>query len=223
MNVQILRNELQHVLSGKSSVRFGGTLQSIARYLGNGAGTSRAIEDQKRFKKQEEESLIPFIADNQLWLHTIDFSQYVSEGAEQRVFLQDNRHVIKLNDAIYYRCWLEYFQNLLLHNYFFVDTAYQFLGFIKENNHLYCAIQQNYVSTDSGTEIESVKSFMAANGFRNNRNNDYIHDELGIIIEDLHDENVLTKNEVLYFIDTVFYTTDKFWNSEQLSLETIIP
>lgn len=108
MNVQILRNELQDVLSGKSSVRFGGTLQSIARHLGNGAGTSRTIEDQKRFKKQEEESLIPFIADNQLWLHNIDFSQYVSEGAEQRVFLQDDRHVIKLNDAIYYQCWLEY-------------------------------------------------------------------------------------------------------------------
>jgi len=214
MNVQILRNELQDVLSGKSSVRYGATLQSIARYLGNGKGTSRTIEDQKRFKKQEEDSLIPFIDDNKLWINNIDFSQYVSEGAEQRVFLQDNRHVIKLNDAIYYRHWLEYFQNLLLHNYFFVDTAYQFLGSIKENNQLYSTVQQNYVSTDSVTDIEYVKTFMAANGFRNNRNNDYINEELGIIIEDLHDENVLTKNEVLYFIDTVFYTTDKFWNSE---------
>ena len=55
MNVQILRNELQHVLSGKSSVRFGGTLQSITGYLSNCSGTSRAFEDQKRFKKQEEE------------------------------------------------------------------------------------------------------------------------------------------------------------------------
>ena len=78
MNVQILRNELQDVLSGRSSVRFGGTLQSIARYLGNGQGTSRKFEDQKRFKKQEEESLIHFIADNKLLLNNIDFSQYVS-------------------------------------------------------------------------------------------------------------------------------------------------
>ena len=36
------------------------------------------------------------------------------------------------------------------------------------------------------------------------RNNDYIHDELGIIIEDLHDEKVLTQNGLLYFIDTFF-------------------
>jgi hypothetical protein len=47
------RNEEQHVLSGKSSVRFGGTIQSITRYLGNCQGTGGAIEEQKHFKKQE--------------------------------------------------------------------------------------------------------------------------------------------------------------------------
>lgn len=211
MNVQILRNELQHVLSGKSSVRFGGTLQSITGYLSNCSGTSGAFEDQKRFKKQEEERLISFITAHHLWLNNLDFSQYVSEGAEQRVYLKDTRHVIKLNDAIYYSCWLDYFQNLLLHNYFFPDTAYEILGFTLDGDQLYCVIQQNFVSTTEVTDILHVKAFMAANGFRNNRNNDYIHDELGIIIEDLHDENVLTKNEVLYFIDTVFFTTSQFW------------
>lgn len=52
---------------------------------------------------------------------------------------------------------------------------------------------------------------MAANGFINTRNNDYCNDELGIILEDLHDENVLTKNDVLYFVDSVFYLIDDFW------------
>jgi len=37
------------------------------------------------------------------------------------------------------------------------------------------------------------------------RNNDYFNPKLGIILEDLHDENVLTNNGILYFIDTVFY------------------
>lgn len=36
---------------------------------------------------------------------------------------------------------------------------------------------------------------------------------LSLILEDLHDENVLTRNGVLYFIDTVFFLTDQFWNS----------
>lgn len=46
---------------------------------------------------------------------------------------------------------------------------------------------------------------MNENGFENTRNNDYINHDLGVIIEDLHDENVLTQNGILYFIDTVFY------------------
>ena len=36
---------------------------------------------------------------------------------------------------------------------------------------------------------------------------DYYNEELGLILEDLHDENVLTQNGMLYFIDTVFYIT----------------
>jgi len=47
--------------------------------------------------------------------------------------------------------------------------------------------------------------FLENNGFMLQRNNDYTHPTLGIILEDLHDENVLTSQEVLFFIDTVFY------------------
>ncbi|MFN6019612.1 MAG: hypothetical protein ACK49F_04430 [Bacteroidota bacterium] len=35
-------------------------------------------------------------------IQSIDFSQYVSEGAQQRVYLKESNHVLKLNDAIYY-------------------------------------------------------------------------------------------------------------------------
>lgn len=62
------------------------------------------------------------------------------------------------------------------------------------------------------TDLNEVKNFLKQNGFENNRNNDYINQELGVILEDLHDENVLTKNDILYFIDTVFYLTNPFWN-----------
>ena len=139
----------------------------------------------------------------------------MSEGAEQRVFLKDGEHVIKLNDAIYYSSWKEYLYNLLLHNYFFQDTAYELSGFTKENDVLYVVVQQNYVSITTPTDLNEVKQFMKSNGFVNNRNNDYINSELGIIIEDLHDENVLTQNGILYFIDTVFYLTDEFWNQSE--------
>lgn len=206
-----LKNELHNVLSGKSEVRFGTIIQAIACYLNNGAQTSSAVEDEKSFKKQETKILENYIAEKNLWIRDIDFSQYVSEGAEQKVYLKDSEHVLKLNDSIYYSSWKDYLYNLLLHNYFFSDTAYELKGFTKNDAVLYAVVQQNYVSITSSTDLDKVKEFLSVNGFNNNRNNDYINEELGIILEDLHDENVLTQNEILYFIDTVFYLTEKFW------------
>lgn len=55
---------------------------------------------------------------------------------------------------------------------------------------------------------------MLENGFENIRNIDYYDPDLGIILEDLHDENVLTQNDILYFIDTVFYIKPEiFWST----------
>lgn len=207
-----IKDELHNVLSGKSQVRFGATIQAIARYLDDGEKTSATIEIDKHFKKQETKRLEDYISKNNLWIENIDFSQYISEGAEQRVYLKDSEHVFKLNDAIYYNSWKDYFHNLLLHNYFFSDTAYELLGFTKDNEVLYAVVKQNYVSITSNTDLRKVKEFLTLNGFVNNRNNDYINSDLGIILEDLHDENVLTRNDILYFIDTVFYTTETFWS-----------
>lgn len=209
-----LKNELHHIISGKSQVRFGATIQTVAGYLSDGAQSSPKTQDTKQIREQETKSLEKFISDKALWINNIDFSQYVSEGAEQRVFLKDSNHVLKLNDAIYYSYWKDYFHNLLLHNFFFPDTAYELIGFTKENNALYAVVQQSYVTITQTTDLEQVKAFLGSNGFINNRNNDYFNPDLGIILEDLHDENVLTKDDILYFIDTVFYITDEFWSHE---------
>lgn len=206
-----MKNELHNILSGKSEVRFGAIIQTIANYLRESQKTSSEVKDSKCFKKQETTQLEHYISQNNLWINTIDFSQYVSEGAEQKVFLKDTKHVIKLNDSIYYVSWEDYFHNLLLHNYFFPDTAYELLGFTKNDDVLYAVIQQNFVEADSVTDLQTVKLFLEQNGFVNSRNNDYYNPDLGIILEDLHDENVLTQNNILYFIDTVFYITDEFW------------
>ena len=112
-----LKHELHNVLSGKSQVRFGAIIQSIASYLNDGTQTSAIIEDEKHFKKQETKRLENYISDKNLWID-IDLTQYVSEGAEQKVYLKDTENVLKLNDSIYYNSWKDYLYNLLLHNYF---------------------------------------------------------------------------------------------------------
>jgi len=205
-----LKDELHNVLSGKSKIRFGTVIQTIACYLSNGAQTGTAIEVEKHYKKEEEKRLEGYISDNKLWVE-IDLTQYVSEGAEQKVYLKDTDSVLKLNDSIYYTSWRDYFYNLLLHNFFFLDTAYDLIGFTKDQNVLYAVVKQSYVSITNTTDLAKVREFLILNGFKNIRNNDYYNPDLGIILEDLHDENVLTRNDVLYFIDTVFYLTDAFW------------
>lgn len=101
--------------------------------------------------------------------------------------------------------WVDYFHNLLLNNLFFSDTAYQLLGFHKDLDVLYAVVEQPFVKANEKTDLNLVKAFLETNGFLNKKNHDYYNEDLGIILEDLHDENVLTQNGMLYFIDTVFY------------------
>ena len=147
-----LKNEIHNVLSGKSKVRFGTIIQTIARYLNDGESTGKAVENEKQYKKQETQRLVGFISENNLWIE-VDLTQYVSEGAEQKVYLKDNEHVLKLNDSIYYSTWKDYFYNLLLHNYFFPDTAYNLIGFTRDNDILYAVVQQSYVSISATTDL----------------------------------------------------------------------
>ena len=206
-----IKHEINYVISGKSQVRFGTTIQAVSSYLGDGATSGPKTEIPKQVREQETEKLEKLIFEKNLWVNKIDFSSFVSQGAEQRVFLQDSEYVLKLNDGIYFSSWKDYFINLLLHNFFFPDTAYDLIGFIKENQILYAVVRQAYVSITENTDLEKVKIFLESNGFVCTRNNDYFNPDLGIILEDLHDENVLTRNGVLYFIDTVFYLAEGFW------------
>ncbi len=76
---------------------------------------------------------------------------------------------------------------------------------------MFAVVEQRFVEITQSTDLAFVKSFLHENGFETIKNNDYINKDIGIIIEDLHDENVLTKDGLLYFIDTVFFTNDDFW------------
>jgi Serine/Threonine/Tyrosine Kinase found in polyvalent proteins len=207
-----IKYELQYILSGKGEVKYGSTIQTIASYLRRSKETGGLASEEKSFKSKEKLNLINWINSNNFWYDTIDFSLFVSEGAEQKVYLKDDNFVLKLNDSIYYESWLDYFYNLLLNNYFFPDTAYELIGFHRNSDTLYAVVKQRFVKVDQLTDLNEVKVFLGNNGFENIRNNDYYNPFLGIILEDLHDENVLTQQGILYFIDTVFYLKSEiFW------------
>ena len=73
-------------------------------------------------------------------------------------------------------------------------------------------MKQPYVKSTEPIDLQKVKAFLNRQGFVNNRNNDYYNPELGLILEDLHDENVLSNNGIPFFIDTTFYLTEKFFD-----------
>ena len=79
-------------------------------------------------------------------------------------------------------------------------------GFVKEDNVLYAVLKQPFITADAQVDLEDIKKLLHFNGFENTQRQDYIHRELGLILEDMHDENVLVNSEMLFFIDTVFYT-----------------
>jgi len=200
-----MTNEIQCIISGKSQIRYGANIQAAISYLTGSQEPGSLDKTDKYFKRKETKRLREYIENQNLWIKDIDLNNYVSEGAEQKVYLKDSRSVIKLNDAIYYLSWVDYFINLLLNNYFFPDTAYNLLGFYENEMILYAVVEQSFVRATEKTDLHFVEQFMNSNGFQKIRNNDYFNSELGIILEDLHDENVLTSNGILYFIDTVFY------------------
>jgi Serine/Threonine/Tyrosine Kinase found in polyvalent proteins len=208
-----MKYELQNIISGKSQIIHGTIIQATASYLERSQRTSEVDKESKLFREQETEYLREYVNIHNLWVMNINIDNYVSEGAEQKVYLMDGKSVIKLNDAIFYNTWVDYLHNLLLNNYFFPDTAYELLGFYELDEVVYAVVKQPFVKATEKTDLQIVKNFMLANGFTNTRNNDYFNPELGIILEDLHDENVLTENGILQFIDTVFYIKDSFYEN----------
>ncbi|HEX5024663.1 MAG TPA: hypothetical protein VFV68_05295 [Agriterribacter sp.] len=198
---------------------------TVARnFLCSGFGTSKTVkrdfESQLLIKKEQAIRLSKFATLNNLWIKSLPSeSKFLAEGGEAKVFFDsDNLHVIKINDAGYYATWLEYFNSLVLHNLFFSETAYSFLGFVNTNDTLKSVVRQRFIIADGQADLADIRDFLATNGFANTRRQDYYNKEYGLILEDMHDENVLVNSNTLFFIDTVFYTIDP--DSEQAVLGT---
>jgi len=207
-----IHDELQHLIIGNGQVGNPGQLKKTQNFLRRNAQTGFGTEKQKPLKDEEKTHLIEFAHNENLFYQDeILESNFISAGAEQKVYRFDDFHVIKINDSIFYEYWLDYFNSLLIHNYFFQSTAYDFEGFKIIDDTLYAVVKQDFIKASEPTDMNAVKQFLEFNRFMNTRNNDYLNTELGLIFEDIHDENVLSKNKVFYFIDTIFYLTPDFY------------
>jgi hypothetical protein len=181
---------------------------SLCRSFATSTTVKKDFESKAIIKKEQARFIEDYCDRHSLWCPSApDEHLYLTRGGEARVYLHsDNRHVLKLNDGIYYATWLEFLNSIILHNILFENTAYSLLGFIKEEDVLLAALLQPFVISTEQTDLNDVREFLDFNGFKNVRRNDYMNAELGLILEDMHDENVLVNSNTLFFIDSVFYT-----------------
>ena len=205
-----IRREIQHIVRGTLREGDEDSCSKIRNLLcksfGTGPTVKKEFESRAIIKEQQACFLKSYARDHYFWFDSLPAgSQYLIEGGESKVFLTaDGLNVIKTNDASYYATWDEFFNNLVLHNLFFPYTAYLFLGFIEMNDKLCAVIQQPYIEGEQ-PDLEHIEGVLRYNGFTKVKRQDYYHEELGIALEDMHDENVIAQGQLLFFIDTVFY------------------
>lgn len=205
------RRKLQNIISGISIEGKSDNCTTARNYLCASYTTSTtvktAFEHRAKIKEEQSKLLIELAKENNFWLYKLPVeNSYFARGGEAKVYLaSDGKSVIKTNDAIYYNTWLDFLNSIIIHNLLFTDTKYTLLGFFEEADTLTAVLQQSYVISDELTNLINVKTYLEHNGFENTKRNDYYNKELGLILEDMHDENVITNSNILFFIDTVFY------------------
>jgi hypothetical protein len=67
-----LKNHLYAIMSGKSEVRHGKIIQTIANDIRESQRTSTTSKGSKLYKEQEKQKLESYISNNQLWVNDID-------------------------------------------------------------------------------------------------------------------------------------------------------
>ena len=198
------KDEIRNVILGKSKVSNGEPIQTIANYLRRSKGTSYMVTDPRFLKKSEEEILKSY----KRIIPISTFKNKIGQGLEHRVYLDNDRKTVtKINNGYFYSYWRDYFNNLLLNNYFFPDTTYNLIGFTEENGRIFPVVRQPYIKATEKTDLEQVRKFAKDNEFTSDEDYafNYTNKKLGIMLEDLHSQNVIINNGYLYFIDTVFH------------------
>ena len=135
-------------------------------------------------------------------------------GAEQKAYPDGNGNYIKANSGDYHGHWNEYIERLHLHQFLFPETAYELIGLteIEQQIHFLVSQKEAYAFQNEkgdymGASRSQVEAHMEKLGAYRFRNDDYYIPSQDILVEDLHDENVLLAEdgETLLFIDPVIF------------------
>ena len=158
----------------------------------------------------ETNALYAWAEGNKLLLDADDFTrEWLAfgeiEGGEHQVYQKDG-WFFKRNNMAYHSNYLEYLHRMVLHNYLFAETAVQFEGLMWYDDTLQPVIRQKALLGVRGATRAEVTVEMHLRGFSRRAADNYYSLALGLLVEDLHDENVLVDADGdLLIFDPVIY------------------
>lgn len=218
------KEEIAALLAGERTKEPGTILQAATRFCAKCQSTSAALKSTKRLtrkeravfdaevKVEEEAVLQKWAKKTGVFTEGPEFlyryrERFFAAGAEQDVFLkEDGLTVIKVNTGVFHSTWLHFFLRLILHATLFPEVSYRLTGFTQSPNLFAAVIEQPWAQAARGASKQEVEGYLSEAGFTNTRYNDYYNKEHGLLLEDLHDENVLIGlNENILFIDPIIY------------------
>lgn len=137
-NIYEAKKHLYTLLDGKRSEEPASTIDAAICIASQCQATSKEAKGvepvnrkeranfNEQIKPKEAEAIRKRAIQNGLWVNDEEIqklaSQYVAEGAEQKVYLKDaGRSVIKINTGIFHGTWLEFFIRLHLHKTLFLQ------------------------------------------------------------------------------------------------------
>ena len=149
-----IKDELQSIIFGNEQISNADKLKTLQNFFRRDAEIDYGSQDKKFVKREEEKCLLNLVAtQNLLFSGEISEKNFVTEGTEQKVYRYNDFQVIKINNAVFYETWLDYFNSLLIHNYFFPTTAYELLGFAVINSKLFAVVQQDFIIATEPTDL----------------------------------------------------------------------
>jgi len=200
--------------------RLGAVANVVARShrtvsAGDGATASTETERLRaekrllaRIKQAEELTLTRWSKDNGLLFDgdAFDAAWEVDgrkHGAEQQVYFDGStQRYIKRNTVSYHDSYLEFFQRMAIHNYFFPEAAYDLEGFSLVRGRLTVLLSQPVIRDIRGATQQEINSLVDEIGLTRRKNkkamgidrpefDEFVYGDTGIVMTDLHGANVL--------------------------------
>lgn len=223
-HIKVAKTKISAILAGERKAEHNTYLQAATGIAAESQRTSATAKDPEPLnrkerarynqlvKPEEENALKRWAKEKGLWVEETAFNanygqNYVDAGAEQKVYLKtDGKRVFKINTGRFHGTWLDFFIRLIIHQTIFPSTGYTLEGFTIEKEQFCSVVEQPWVTAKKGASKDEVGKMLLQLGFVNTKLNDYYNKEHGLILEDLHDENVFVGQEGnLLFVDPVIY------------------